>query len=240
MRVLIASLLLVLNASLALAKGTAVDADQQTVPVTLQFNGTEVLIFGALKPDNETTGALLTIKGPPINATLRRKARTLGLWLNVEQEELLDVPSYFQAFATEGLMSSAAEILFQDPLTDQSSVLDIARQPLTKWQAAFLETGQDRRLLRSDIGPLEVKDQLLFKARVDLPSYVVPGNYEISIYQLASDRIVSVSQQSLVVQRQGLNARFFDLANNQAALYGLICVLLAIACGYGAAYAFRK
>ena len=162
------------------------------------------------------------------------------MWFNLEAVELPDAPSFFQAFATEGLKARTQDFLFQDSLENKDSFFSVPRQPLDTWQQAYLKTGMDKALLREDIGDLELKNDLLFKARVQLPDNVVPGDYKVTVYQFASDRIASTSQQIMTVQRQGLNARLHGLSNNQAALYGLLCVLLAVAAGYGAAYMFRK
>ncbi|MEM9431250.1 MAG: TIGR02186 family protein, partial [Pseudomonadota bacterium] len=58
------------------------------VAITAGFNGTEIWIFGAVgrdAPVPEGVGpahVVITVSGPPERVTVRRKERTLGIWVN--------------------------------------------------------------------------------------------------------------------------------------------------------------
>ena len=60
---------------------------QNNVSITTRFDGSEILIYGAVKRDAPapTTAPLeviVTVEGPQSPLVVRRKARIAGIWLN--------------------------------------------------------------------------------------------------------------------------------------------------------------
>ena len=74
------------------------------VSITATFEGSEILIFGAIKRDapirtDSDLGVIVTVAGPDMPVTVRKKDRRLGIWVNTESVDV-DVAPTFYAVAT--------------------------------------------------------------------------------------------------------------------------------------------
>lgn len=224
----------------AAASNVVVDLDRNDIDVTITFGGTQLLLFGAVRPTDETTGLLMTIEGPPVDAMVRRKGRLLGLWFNLDSRVLEQVSSYFQVFATPGIDIAATAIMFQPELVPDVRLSERNLVQLDEWQQAYLDTAEAKELIVQDAQVLNWKSKTLFRASLDLPSNVSPGRYRVRVHELSSDRIIVSSTTYLEIRRAGLNANLFALAVDKPAYYGLLCVVLAVISGFGAARLLRR
>ncbi|MEL7133398.1 MAG: TIGR02186 family protein, partial [Pseudomonadota bacterium] len=83
----------------AKAEEVVLGLSQNEVAITTSFDGSEILIFGAVKreapvPEGEL-GVIVTIAGPSEPVTVRRKERRFGIWVNTDSVELDGAPSYY-------------------------------------------------------------------------------------------------------------------------------------------------
>ena len=87
-----------------LASGLSTDLIQ----ITSNFNGTDIVLFGAIEATGETTpnndqDLVIVIRGPPVDMTVRRKARVFGIWMNREEVQLSGMPGYYFLASTRPL-----------------------------------------------------------------------------------------------------------------------------------------
>ena len=84
---------------------------QNSVALTVNFVGSDILIFGAVRRDGAIPDGpldvIVTVEGPPQEATIWRKARRAGIWMNTESQEVRAAPSFYAVASTAPL----AEIL---------------------------------------------------------------------------------------------------------------------------------
>ena len=76
------------------------------VAITATFNGTDILIFGAVKrdapiPQGSALQVVITVSGPLTPVTVRHKERRYGIWVNTESVVVDAAPSFY-AVATTG------------------------------------------------------------------------------------------------------------------------------------------
>ena len=81
------------------------------VAITATFNGSDVMIFGAVKrdepaPEGGPLEVIITLAGPMEPVLVRRKERVLGIWVNTDAVEVDAAPSFY-AVATSAPMSEA-------------------------------------------------------------------------------------------------------------------------------------
>ena len=77
---------------------------QDRVAITADFDGSEILIFGAIKretpiPPGPPVAVIVALAGPSEPVTVRRKERKLGIWVNTDSV-LVDLAPSFYAVAT--------------------------------------------------------------------------------------------------------------------------------------------
>ena len=80
---------------------------QSHVSITTNFDGSKILIFGAIKretplPENDLD-VIIAVAGPSEPLMVRKKDRRLGIWVNTQAVEVDAAPSFY-AVATSGPM----------------------------------------------------------------------------------------------------------------------------------------
>ena len=75
------------------------DLDQKEVQISTDFNGAELLLFGALKLQDDD-GIAIVVSGPPKSVAVRRKDKVAGIWINTESATLVGIPSFYHILST--------------------------------------------------------------------------------------------------------------------------------------------
>ena len=115
MKHLLASLCLMMIAILpAQAEEIVLGLSRDEVAITATFDGSDILIFGAIKrdapePDTGDLGIIVTVAGPDVPVTVRRKDRRFGIWVNTEAVEVDRAPSFYAVASSMPLPLSLSE-----------------------------------------------------------------------------------------------------------------------------------
>lgn len=245
MRWLIVLLFLTLPAA---AEEVVLGLSQDEVAITTSFDGSEILIFGAVKretpiPDGPPLEVIVTVAGPSEPITVRRKERRFGIWVNTDAVEVDAAPSYY-AVATSGLLRDV--LRSTEDLRYKISVPRAIRSvgaPMTITDAASFTDALIRIRTDADLYQLMensvvVDDQTLFRGRIELPAALTEGAYQTRIFLTREGRVISQYETAIDVRKVGLERWLFSLSREQPFLYGLMSLAIAIFAGWGASAAF--
>ena len=221
---------------------------QNRVSITADFDGSEILVYGAVKRDSPAPegdmGVIITIEGPATPLMVRRKDRVWGIWINNAAVAVDSAPSFY-AVATTG------------PLTDVLSATENLRHGITidrviravgitseaDASEAFIEammrvrTAEGRYRLLD--GRVELTDQTLFRADVTLPANLTEGGYKVRLFLLRGGKVVAEQARLIDVRKEGLERLIYNLAQDQPLAYGLLSLALAAFAGWAASAVFR-
>lgn len=223
---------------------------QTRVSLTANFSGSEILIFGAVRhdgPADETEpdyDIIITIEGPRHPVSIWRKARSLGIWTNVDAVTMASVPS-FHAVATtaplERILSPEADAEHRistahaiRPEQASGTVADIdsfteALMRLRTRDGAYLELDRFVFLDRN----------VLFRTTVTLPANLTEGGYTTRMFLVRDGAVVAQYRSAIFVRKEGLERWLHQLAYDRPFAYGLLALLIALVAGWGASAAFR-
>ncbi|MEP0207611.1 MAG: TIGR02186 family protein [Paracoccaceae bacterium] len=246
MRYLIACLLLLVSP--AWAETVVLGLSQDEVAITTSFDGSEILIFGAVKreapiPEGPPLHVLITVASPSEPITVRRKEKRFGIWINTDSVEIDAAPSYY-AVATSGPFSEVINSV--DDLRHKISIPRAIRSvgaPSSVTNASSFTEALIR--IRSNSGQYQVlenqvvvDDQTLFRARVRLPAALSEGDYTTRIFLTRDGSVISSFETGIDVRKVGLERWLYTMSREQSLLYGLMSLAIAIAAGWGASAAF--
>lgn len=246
-----ALLFLALLAAPALGQETIVSGlSQNRVSITADFDGSEILVYGAVKRDGPAPEAagrmevIITVEGPSAPLTVRRKDRVGGLWINNAAVAVDSAPSFY-AVATTGPLThilSATENL-RHGITIDRVIRAVGITEEADAADAFVEAmlrvrnAEGRyRLLE---GRIELTEETLFRTDVILPANLTEGEYKVRLFLLRGGAVVAAQERLIGVRKEGLERWVFNLSREQPLLYGLLSLLLAVAAGWGASAGFR-
>ena len=231
----------------AQAEEIVLGLSQDEVAITATFDGSDILIFGAIKretaaPDDSELGVIVTVAGPDEHITVRRKDRILGIWANAEAVEIDQAPAFY-AVATNAPLS---EIL--DPDEDTNTRISIGKVirsvgPSESGSSEDFINALVRIRAGNDLyqvleGQVDLEADTLFRTTIQLPANLTEGDYETETYLTRDGQIIDLYSTSSPVKKVGLERGLYTLAHEQALLYGLMSLAIAIAAGWTASAVF--
>ena len=83
-----------------------------------------------------------------------------------------------------------------------------------------------------------VDEQTLFRATVQLPASLIEGDYNTRIFLTRGGSVVAQYGTLIDVRKVGLERWLYNLSRENALLYGLMSLAIAIAAGWGASAIF--
>lgn len=220
------------------------------VSINATFIGSELQIFGAVKrdapaPDGDgPLAVVVVVEGPSHPITVRRMDRRMGIWVNVDSVEVDSAPSFY-AIATSVPFSvaiSAEEDLRHHISIPQSIRLvgeSNASRDIAEFADAVVRIRSDEGLYSMHEESVNVQQETLFNTAVTLPSNLTEGDYTARVYLARGGKVVATQTTSLEVRKVGIERFLFNLAHEQALVYGILSLFIAVLAGWGASAIFR-
>ena len=229
----------------------------ETVFITSDFNGTELVIFGTIndmqKPAGDTGeeitleryDVVIVMEGPKEPGIVRKKQRAAGIWINKENVEFGDIPSSY-------LMQTSADMEkpgFDDALKALQVGFDhmqmgeisnvVTHGETTEFRQAIIRLKMANQLYRQNVG-VEFLGDNLFRARIQIPPLVPVGIHQVRSYLLFDNELVSGSTHAINIRKTGFEQATYSFSRNYGYLYGIICVIIAMLTGWLSSVIFRR
>ncbi|WP_293577267.1 TIGR02186 family protein [Phaeobacter sp.] len=219
------------------------------VAITATFDGSEILVFGAVKreqpiPDTDPLEVIVAISGPSAPVMVRRKEQKLGIWVNTDSVLVDSAPSFYAV---------ATSAPFSDVLTDTEDLryrVSIGRAIRSVGAGMHIRDAQEFanavKRIRANEGlyslrenTVAVDEQTLFRTAIDMPADLTEGAYRTRILLTRGGEVVAQYETTIDVQKVGLERFLYVMSREQPFWYGLMSLAIAIAAGWGASAAFR-
>ena len=231
------------------------DVSARNVAVTSSFNGTEIVIFGAVDNSQQPSAesgyydVLIVVEGVPTRTVARRKNNVAGLWLNTAAATFDLVPSYYAIASTRPIDEITTEefrathgIGFQHlrfaPAFGEAQGL--STEDLAEFRRAIIRLKRKQGLYVQDPFSVAFIGRSLFRATIELPANVTVGPFETRVYLFREEKLLSQYTVKLNLEREGVERHLHAFAFTYPALYGLMTVMIAVAAGLTASTVFRK
>ena len=224
------------------------EVSQHEIQVRQGFTGAELLLFGAiLSPDGTRAGQdydiVVVLKGPSNPIALREKRKMAGIWLNAASIELHSVPSYFAVASTrpiEKIVDGKTAAIYELglPWLQLSPTGAIDPQVQRHFAAGLVDLMSRKGLYQQNQAGVTVKEQVLYQARIALPSSVVTGRYTAETFAISHGHVVASAVSTVEVRKLGFDGAVAEFANTYAFLYGLLTIGLAVVMGWLAGRVF--
>jgi uncharacterized protein (TIGR02186 family) len=236
----------------SVAEGLEIGTSTSEIAITSDFHGADLTIFGALTNTDSLLLAIgqydvvVVLEGPRDNATVRRKERVFGIWVNTRSITFEAVPHSYSMSSSRMLDDLTTPL----DLTDRGIGID--HVPLTPMgflgNASNLGDFRDAFRRLQERGGLYVRDPSgvrfvssnLFKASLRLPANIPNGVHTVRAYLFRSGKFITEKSVPLRVIKTGIEQTITDAAHEQPIIYGLFAVFLAVVTGWGASVVFRR
>ena len=230
------------------AEEIVADMSQARVAITADFDGSEILIFGAIRREAPLPAGpmsvVITVEGPSTPVTVRKKDRVAGIWINTEAVDVDAAPSFY-AIATSAPLREA--ITETEDLRHHVSIPQAIRAVDAATGAENAEDFVDAlirirasndlyQLLEEEI---TVSADTLFDTLISLPSNLTEGTYRTRIFLTREGDVIDQFETAIDVRKVGLEKFIYNLAHDRPLIYGLFSLFIAIAAGWLASAFFR-
>jgi uncharacterized protein (TIGR02186 family) len=245
MRALIFAIIFLFSTSPFSLSSVISDIDKSDIELSTRFDGTSLLVFGALTLENDSTSLLVEVVGPPTSVNIRKKVEVLGIWVNKKVAQFQDIPSFYQISISNPKHPILKELEYQRLKSIFNDFLEITT--LSQDGNSLEQYYDELARLKKKLGKLStfeekinIIDKKLFSHKVNLPKKIHPGVYKIKMTLIDQQGIeISGSEQSVKVSKVGVQEFLSSNSKNNPVFYGLFSVIIALFLGFSAAQLFR-
>jgi len=213
------------------AAGIDLSLDRQVVDVGAFYNGTTVRATGTAPEDAEV---VVLVSGKPEDLHLKKKGKAAGLlWMNVGDLTFSNAPRVYQLYATPG----AGKLLeAQDMPFSLAALRDRIRiepaDDADRMFREFLKLKQGESVYAVHPEAVRRGPGGRFEVSLDVPPRMKPEDYTVTAFAVRDGRIMASVEGGLTVRQVGFPAWLSKMAFQNALLYGILSVLIAVAAGF--------
>lgn len=232
-----------LGSAVAMASDLTIDTAEKQIDITTGFNGAFLHVYGVRQGDGDV---VITVRGPERHKIVRRKSQIAGIWINADAMKFRHIPVYYDFAATAGGLETLGTALSEehmiglDALRFQPDIRDETQDMVGNFQEALVRNYQRAGVYPLRPQDIDMMDNGLFKARFYIPANVPTGAYTIEAFLVRDGQIAEKQSLNLKIGQVGMSANIYQFAKNNALLYGLCCVFIALSAGLGATFVRRS
>lgn len=224
------------------------EVSQHDVQVRQGFTGTELLLFGAiLDPTGARAGSdyniIVILKGPTEAIRVREKEQIGGMWMNAASTDFRSAPSFFAIASSDKIADivderTAAIYEFGLEFIQFSPSGTIDPQEQTRFSEGLVDLQRRRGLYKEDFTGVSISEQVLYQARIQLPSNVQTGTYTAETFAIKQGRVIASAQAEVEVRKVGFERLVEVFAQRNAFFYGIFAVSISLLMGWMAGRLF--
>ena len=218
------------------------EVSQHEVALEQGFVGTELLLFGAILDPAGTRGGgrydiVVVLKGPTEAVQLREKSQVFGIWMNTDSTELRSVPSYYAIASSRPLdqiVDEKTAAIYELGLRwlQLSPIGAIDPEEQARFSSGLVDLRRRQGLYREVEEGVTLSDDVLYQARINLPSSVQPGTYTAETFAIQGGRVLTSATAEVDIRKTGFERDVEVAALNSGFFYGLLAVSLSLLMGW--------
>jgi uncharacterized protein (TIGR02186 family) len=244
----IIALLMLVNTAPVAAEEVVLGMSHDEVAITATFDGSEILVFGAIKRETKISPVplqvIVAVSGPSKPLLVRRKERKFGIWVNTDTVEVDSAPSFY-AIATSAPWDQA--VTDTEDLRHKISINRAIRsvgapmhiENAQSFSDAVMRIRKKSGLYQLRENTVAVDQQTLFRTSIEMPANLTEGNYKTRIFLTRNGQVVSDFETDIDVRKVGLERFLFALSRENPLAYGLMSLAIAIFAGWSASAVFQ-
>lgn len=224
------------------------EISQHEIQVRQGFTGAELLLFGAiLTPEGTRAGQyydiVVVLKGPTQSIILREKQKVAGIWINAASTEFRSAPSFFATSSTRPVAKivddrTAAIYELGLPWLQLSPITTIEQSDQSRFAEGLVDLRQREGVFKQDDKGVKVSEQVLYQARISLPSSVQTGTYTAETFAISNGRVVASATSHVEVRKLGFEGAVATFAQEYGFFYGLLTIAVSVFLGWLAGRVF--
>lgn len=225
-----------------------VKANHDHIKIDFLYHGSTVSVKGT-----SDTGADLVIKiaSPEGHEVLKQKGKVAGfLWMNTGTLNFERTPNLYSIYSTkkiEDILSAEEADKYVIGYPALSRHIEItpssSADERSKWFNEFVKYKESSNLYGSSYGHITTSakgDKQSYYILTAWPYQAPPGDYLVTVYAVKDKKVIEKAEASVNVEQIGIIKALAGMAKNDAAWYGIVSIMVALAAGFGVSLVFGK
>jgi uncharacterized protein (TIGR02186 family) len=227
------------------------DVSQREINIQSRFTGETLTLFGAIiyprgmAPQGQVDVAVV-LRGPTEPIIVREKRRVAGIWVNAESIDLRSAPTYYAIASSRPISkiidarTAAIYELGLDRL-QLSPTGEIDAAELRRFREGLVDLNRRDGLYVETPNSVNITDQVLYRARLNIPSSVPEGRYVAETLLIRDGRVIVADDGVVItIKKTGFERFITILAQQYSLIYGALAVLISLLLGWIAGLAFNR
>jgi uncharacterized protein (TIGR02186 family) len=224
------------------------EISQHEIQVRQGFTGADLLLFGAILSPEGTRAAqdydiVVVLEGPVQSIVLREKQKVAGIWVNANSTQFRSAPSFFAVASSRPvarIVDDKTAAIYELGLKwlQLSPIGVIEPREQARFSGGLVDLMRRQGMYQQNEGGVKISGQVLYHARIALPSSVQTGTYTAETFVIREGKVVASAITRVDVRKEGFE-RFVVLeARRNGLFYGLFAVLMSVGMGWVAGRLF--
>ena len=234
-----------LNFFTAFAKDNLVtDLSESTVEISSTFSGADILLFGAYD-GQKNDDIIVVVSGQKGNIKVDKKEKKFGIWMITESIKFLNVPKYYYIASNRKIEEITNKTEIKKRKLDLNS-FEVKNNKIDyknldkKWYEALKRNMKKKQFWKIEENSITLNKNTLFRKTLSLPSNVSTGMYNVKILHYRKGNLISQEESKIKIDKTGISANIYNIAQNFSAIYGIIAVIVALFFGWFTNFIFRR
>jgi uncharacterized protein (TIGR02186 family) len=226
------------------------DISQSRIDIEYSFSGANLLVFGAVqyatgRAPGDAPDIAIVVRGPAEPITVRRKARVAGVWLNTAKARYESAPGFYAVASSRpvrDMLDETTAAIYEIGLEHLQLSPASANAPadLQAFEAGLVNLRKRAGLYAENPRGVSIVENMLYSARIKIPSAVPVGDYEAQIFLIQQGRVIATTDRRIAIGKSGFERAVYVAAQDHSLTYGLVAVALALLAGWGAGQLTRR
>ena len=218
------------------------EISQHEIQVRQGFTGADLLLFGAiLTPEGARAAGdydiVVLLEGPARAITVREKKQVAGIWINASSTEFRSAPSFYALASSrpitklvDGRTAAIYEMGLKWLQLSPVGVIDPVEQK--RFSDGLVDLMMRHGLYQQNEHAVQISGQVLYQARIALPSSVQTGTYTAETFAVSQGRVVASAISRVTVRKEGFERLVAANAEQNGFFYGLFAVIVSVSMGW--------
>ncbi len=227
------------------------DVSQRKIQIQTGFTGAELLMFGAIiyprgiAPEEQVDVAVV-LRGPTQAITLREKQKIAGIWVNAQSTDFRSAPTYYAIASSRPInkiVDAKTAAIYEMGLDrlQLSPSGEIVSAEQRRFVNGLVDLNARNGLYQQKSGTVEITDNVLYRAHLDIPSSVPVGKYTAETLLIRNGRVIVADDKvEITIQKTGFEQFVTIMAQQYSFIYGIIAVMISLFLGWFAGFVFRR
>ncbi len=223
-------------------------ANHDNIKVDFFYHGSTVSVKGTSNPG---TDLVVKIASPEGHEVLKQKGKIAGfLWMNTGTLNFERTPNLYSIHSTKKIEDILSEedmnkyVLGYSALKKHIEIKPVSNEPArNSWLNELIKFKESSNLYSTSVGRIStfIQDgRQGYYILTNWPYRAAPGDYPVTVYAVKDKKIIEQAEANVHVEQVGSIKALAQMAKNNAAVYGLISIVLAIGAGFGVGLVFKK